>query len=427
MKKWLMIVCAGLLAVLSACSSGSADNTNAEGKVELDFWTFWGSETRRPMIEKLIEDFNNSQDEIVVKHTYVPWGDIWTKNLAAIAAGDPPDVIVNDIRTVKIRASNNQVEDLSEWVDDDLKDSFYPHLWDAVTYNDKAYALPFTTDTRMLFYNKDAFREAGLDPDKPPRTWEELKEYSDKLTVKNDDGGYEQVGYYPNWGNFTTHDWMINADNGKGLMEGGKPTINTPAKKEAIQWMYDWKQELGAEAVQNMKAEFGNEQQDPFISGKVAMWAEIGTFYKQLQEFGGDLDYGVATMPAYNENTEPWSTGGGFVMEIPKGAKNPEASMKFIKYLTDVEAQTYWGENNFDNIANKKATEQITENLDGKGEEIFHKSMESLEHTYLSITPPEYPEYENLVNPLIDDALNGKISVEEALDQAQKDVENSKQ
>src|SRR5690625_3225333 len=65
----------------------SDSNASVEDKVVLDFWTFWGSEVRKPIVEKIISDFNESQDEIEVKHTYFPFGDIWTKSLASITAG----------------------------------------------------------------------------------------------------------------------------------------------------------------------------------------------------------------------------------------------------------------------------------------------------------------------------------------------------
>ncbi|CAM4481960.1 hypothetical protein PATA110616_21235 [Paenibacillus tarimensis] len=146
----VLLVAASL--VLSACGGrfgeGSDSSSTAEAgtrpntagseaveKVELDFWTFWGSETLRPIIEKIIEDFNQSQDRIVVKHTYLPWGDILTKNLAAIAAGNPPDVIVNDIATVAQRAENKQAADLSSYIEQEpVEDRFFPELWRAVVH-----------------------------------------------------------------------------------------------------------------------------------------------------------------------------------------------------------------------------------------------------------------------------------------------------
>ncbi|WP_337017707.1 ABC transporter substrate-binding protein [Oceanobacillus massiliensis] len=423
-KKWTLYLCALLLIVMSACSN-EKQASEANGKIELDFWTFWGSETRRPIVEKMIDDFNNSQDEIVVKHTYVPWGDIWTKNLAAVAAGNPPDVIVNDIRSVALRADNNQVEDLSGLMSKGLEDKFVPKLWDTVEHEDKPYAVPFNTDTRLLFYNKDAFREAGLDPEQPPATWAELKEYAEKLNVKNGDN-YEQVGFYPGWGNYGPPSWMINADDNVDFIEDGEVKINTQAKQEALEWITDFKKELGEETVQNMSAEFGSEQQNPFINGKVAMWIEPGTFFTQLDQFADDMDYGAALIPSYTEETGNWSSGGGFVLEIPKGAKNPEASMEFIEYMTDVEAQTYWAENNFDNVANIEASEKALENLDGKAKEVYQKTLESMEQTSFSTVSLSYPDYESLLNPYIDEVMEGNMTAKEALEKAQKDVEASK-
>src|SRR5690606_14217660 len=154
------------------CAGFQTDNTtevDEEGKVVVDFWIFWGSEIRRPVIEKIVEDFNNSQEDIVVKHTFVPWGDIWTKELAAIAAGDPPDVVINDINATALRGEKNQAMNLSEFLsEEDISGQFYPELWEATLHEGDSYGIPFNTDTRVLFYNKDAFEEAGLDPEQPP-------------------------------------------------------------------------------------------------------------------------------------------------------------------------------------------------------------------------------------------------------------------
>lgn len=178
--------------MLAACGGGneeaSDNNTGTDGeKVSIEFWSFWGSGLRRDAIEEIIEDFNTSQDEIEVEYVYQPWGDIWTKSLASIAAGDPPDVIVQDINSVQQRAEAEQSTNIQEYIEQDgneMESTFYPHLWETVFYEDNAYALPFNTDTQVLFYNKDAFEEAGLDPETPPATWEELEEYARALDVK---------------------------------------------------------------------------------------------------------------------------------------------------------------------------------------------------------------------------------------------------
>ena len=131
-------------------------------------------------------------------HVNYPWGDVWTKALAATAAGNPPDVIIQDIRTVTHRAEAKQATDLTDLIakeGDGFTDQFYPQLMDAMMYEGHAYGLPYVTDTRILYYDKDAFAEAGLDPEAPPETWAQLVEYARKLDVKKDNGSYERLDF----------------------------------------------------------------------------------------------------------------------------------------------------------------------------------------------------------------------------------------
>ncbi|WP_223701381.1 ABC transporter substrate-binding protein [Sutcliffiella deserti] len=429
MKKLsFFITCMLIISMITGCSSSSNSAAEAEaqeGKVVLDFWTFWGSETRRPIIEKIITDYNESQDEVYVKHTFLPWGDIWTKNLVSIASGKPADVIVNDINSVAHRAENNQASELTDYVDDEFKEQFYPHLWDMVETDGKTFAVPFTTDTRVLFYNKKAFEEVGLDPDSPPATWEELEEYAKKLDVKEGDR-YERIGFYPLWGGMGADSWMINADDGQGLIEDGEVFINTENKAKGLQWVLDWRNHYGSKNVDAFSAEFGSEQANPFISGKVAMWVDVGTFYTQIRDYGQDMEIGVAPIPAAEESTGNWSAGGGFVVEVPEGSDNPEEAMDFIKYLTGPEAQKYWAEKNYDNVANIEGSEAALEELDGQEKEVYGFMIENLEYTQLFPVPVDYPDYLDQVNPVIDQVLLGEVEPEDGLEKAEESVEKIK-
>jgi len=415
-----------LATILTGCS-GKDVSASSKGKVVVDFWTFWGSETRRPVIDKIVNDFNNSQDKIIVKHTFIPWGDIWTKNLAAVAAGNPADVVINDINSVSQRAENNQVEDLSAYIKaNTFKEQFYTNLWDTVLYKGKPYAVPFTTDTRLLFYNKDAFKDAGLDPNKPPTTWKELEKVAQKLDKKQGEK-YTRIGYYPLFGGFGAPSWLKNADDGMGFVEDGKLKIDTPKKVKALKWLVDWQNRYGDKTIQTYEAEFSNGQTNPFIAGKVALYTDVGTFYTQIRDSGTKMNFGVTTMPAFDEKSKPWSDGGGFVAEVPKGAKHPKEAMQFIKYLTGEKAQKYWAEKNYDNVANKKAAETVMQGLTGDAKVVYQEAVKSLQYTTLSPVPIHYPDYQNRINPFIDRAMKGKMSPDEALEKAEKDVEKMKQ
>jgi multiple sugar transport system substrate-binding protein len=152
-------------------------------RVTLQFWAHWLSQQRRPTVDKIISTWNARNLNIQVEYTGVPFDQIINKTLAAVAAGNPPDVGVIDIRTTRFRAAKNQILSLSDLGVDKIKDLYFPNLWVTGTYQGKQYALPFVIDTRMLFY-KAAFKEAGLDPNRPPSTWEDLWNYANKLDKK---------------------------------------------------------------------------------------------------------------------------------------------------------------------------------------------------------------------------------------------------
>jgi len=416
--------------ILVACGSNQQAATGDEnGEVTLEFWSFWGSGPRRETIEAIIDDFNASQDGITVEHVYQPWGDIWTKSLAAVTAGNPPDIVVQDINTVRQRADAEQATNIQEYLDQDeeaIESRFYPQLWDTVIHEGETYGLPFNTDTHVLFYNKDLFEEAGLDPEAPPTTWAELEEYARALDIP-DGNNWEQFGFYPLWD--TGIDiWGLNADGGRSWFdEDGNVSINTPEKVAALEWILEWQDYYGRENINTHEAEFGSGVTDPFISELVAMQGKNINYYTELRENApDDFNFGVAPLPEYEEGSGNWSWGGGFVLEIPEGAAHPEASYEFMKYATSTEVQERFGLNSFDIMANQEANENLVDHpdLDEEGQMIYELAHSNLENTVITPVPLTAPDYLPLVNGQLDEALLGNKTPEEALNAAQESVEN---
>ncbi|WP_313468001.1 extracellular solute-binding protein, partial [Carnobacterium sp.] len=284
---------------------------SGDGPVELEFWSFWGSGPRNEAVEKIISDFNEKQDDIVVKHVFQPWGDIWTKSLASVAAGNPPDVIIQDINSVRQRADANQAIDLQEYIDkedEDIKGRFYPQLLDAATFEDDVYGLPFNTDTQVLFYNKDLFEKAGLDPETPPATWADLEKDAAALEEKDGDK-WKTIGFYPLWS--TGPDvWALNADNGVSWFDDkDNVKINTPDKVDSLQWILDWQKHIGKSTVDSYEAEFGAGIADPFVSELVAMRGQNINYLVELNELDHDINFGVALLPEKTEGSGHYSWG----------------------------------------------------------------------------------------------------------------------
>lgn len=407
-------------------TADSSGNESADGKTTLDFWSFWGSGARQEVIEEIIDDFNASQDKIEVKYSYQPWGDIWTKSLSSITAGNPPDVIVQDINSVAQRAEAQQATNLSEYIEEGFSDEFYPQLWDTVEYEGDAYAVPFNTDTQVIFYNKTLFKEAGISEEQLPQTWEELETVARKLDVKNGDD-FERISFYPLW-NLGADVWALNADDGVSWFDKDENVkIDTDNKVEALEWILDWQEYYGQDTINRLEAEFGSGVADPFISGLVAMRAQNINYYSSLAENApDDFEFGVIQIPEKESGSGHWSWGGGFVLEVPYGAKDPEASYEFIKYLSTPEVQEKFGEKSFDIMANRTANENLVnnDNLDENGQMIYQMADENFANTVITPVPLTAPDFSSLVNEQIDQIMLGSKTPAEGLADAQKAVED---
>jgi len=420
----LVLLVSGLAAGVLYMQDKANSDQNQDGRKVVEFWSFWGSETRRPIIEKMIDDYNASQNEVRVKHTFIPFGDIWTKELAAVASKNKnaiPDVVVGDINAIQLRAKKQQIEPLNPLLDvKKLKSTTHQEAWKAVTTEDTLYAAPFTLDTRILFYNKKMLRAAGFMT--PPKTWSDLEKMNEKIT-KTSGSSFEQVGFHPLFG-VGADVWLINTD-GRNYLDNGKVTINTPEDQAALEWINRFNQKMGRKKIDVFKAEFGEQQANPFLSQKVAMYADVPTFYTQIRDYAPSLDFGVVPLPERKKGSGHYSWSGGFALEIPKGAKHPKEAAKFIAYMTSKEAQMYWAEKNYDQVANTVAAHAVVNRLEGDAQDVYQVAETAMKTTLLTPTPVEVPDLVNLVNPEIEKAVLGKSSPKQALQNAQEKVEQS--
>lgn len=329
--------------------------TNPDISGDLQFWHFWGSPLRRSAIQRVIAQFNQEYPNIKVTETAVPFSDIWNKNLAAVAAGSGmPNVIVEDRPSLPQRAENNVESSLGELATRDgiTGDAFWPFTWKEATVDGVPYGLPYETDIRVIYYNKAAFTEAGLDPATPPKNWDDLWAFSDKLD-KKDGNRLERIGFFPSFGNVGIDQWAWN--NGGAWQDADfNPNFTLPANVEALEWMKTWADRYGFDNIQALQSTFGSGTQDGFMSGKVAMIVDIQGYTSQLNFFNPrftlpdsdeNLGYGVAPItPAPGQ--QPASLSGGFALSIPQGSDQTDASWEFIKYLTFV-GQASWARDTY--------------------------------------------------------------------------------
>lgn len=389
--------------------------------IELEFWSWWSSEARKPYVEEMVEGFNQSQSKYHVTYVDIPWSDIFTKNIAQIAAGNPCDIIANSLEEVRFRAGQGQVEPLDAYMEDDVKNSFYEQYLEACTADDgQIYALPLSVDTRAIYYNKAHFEEAGINAE-DIQTWDDLVEAARKLDIKNGDK-WDRVGFIPTLGNGGLDTWVINANGGQGWFdpETGEATVNTDTNKEAFAWVREQIEYYGQSTYDELSAVFQSGMQDPFASGMLSMLLQTSAYTSALAQNAPDLDYGVIKLPEFKEGTGHVANGGGFVLEIPKGAKCPEGSYEFIKYVLSRDTQDYLSVH----IGDFSARNDFDDTTEFFSNPITADLAECLEETATVIVPDELKGYSDVINPIIGEGTLGLKSTDAALDDAQKALED---
>ena len=146
--------------------AGTGPKLNKDVSGDIEMWHFWSSPVRRNAIRRVINICKAELPNINVTEVAKPFGDIWTANTAAVAAGSGmPDVIVADRPKLPQDAANNIYTDLQEMATRDgiTGEEFWPFTWEQTLYQGDTYGLPYETDVRVMFYNKNAFKDAGLE------------------------------------------------------------------------------------------------------------------------------------------------------------------------------------------------------------------------------------------------------------------------
>ena len=279
-----------------------------------------------------------------------------TRFLISVAGGMPPDVIFFDRFAITEWAFRGAFTALDDYIRRDLAandpivprvENFYPSCWNEGMYDRKVYGIANSVDNRALYYNKDLLKRAGLVDEKgeakPPRDWDELREYARKLTERDEQGRLKVVGFAPMYGNSWLY--MFGWLNGGEFMtpDGRTCTLNDPRIAEALQYVVDVYDDAGGyDKVSGFQAGFQGGELDPFIQGKIAMKIDGFWVLGGIAAYGRDLNFGVAPspMPARElaAGKKPVSWSGGWAYAIPTTARHKDAAWEFIKYITSERA-----------------------------------------------------------------------------------------
>jgi multiple sugar transport system substrate-binding protein len=334
----LLIIASMLLA---ACGGAAPTEQAAKEPEVLRVWIQWGDNPQQ--IQTLFDKYT-AKTGIKVEVTAPLEED---KILPALTGSEPPDVLVlsgGDL--VKSYAKEGLLTELSDPIKTggiDMND-FFPAPLKQCKDGDKILCLPWGTDMYALFWNKDMFEAAGLDPEVPPKTMEELAQFAEKLTKTDADGNLTQVGFLPDQG-WDHSDLYARMFGGFWFSEDGQHvTANSQAMIDQLTWQQQFYQKYGGDKVLALSSGWADQYMSgdyPFYTGKMAMYVdgEWMTGPNFISAFKPEASYGVAPFPPPADHPERANTAvvQGTVAVIPAGAKNKDASAKLLAWMMSPE------------------------------------------------------------------------------------------
>lgn len=356
------VLSAGAL-LLTGCanpSTGSATDDPTK-PVTLKFWHGWSEKPEVKAIDDSIARFEELHPNIKVKTT----GNVTdaTLNQALRAGGDDAPDVASSFTTNNVGqyCSSGMWADLDPFMKKtglDKNKVFPKTLLDYTSYDGDQCALPLLADAYGMYYNKDAFREAGIS--RPPRTMSELKRDAVKLTKRTKNGGYERVGFMPNFRLYQNSPDRLFAQWGPTYFDkDGKARLaQGSAAKDFFATTRDLMRSQGGYGpLEKFRTTFGDEMssQNAFLTGKLAMHMDgewRGLFMK-----GAKFRWGTAPLPVPDDKPETYGRGylTGTVIGIGHSSKHQNAAWELVKFLTADTDQVVSFANAIHNVPSTKA------------------------------------------------------------------------
>lgn len=298
------------------------------------------------IIERLAADFEKANPDIKLKPVYTgSYAQTIAKALAAVKAGEPPQAAIMLSADMYTLIDADAIVPWDHFIKDEADRAWITGFFPAFMLNSRTngttWSIPFQRSTIVLYWNKEAFKEAGLDPSRPPATWAEQVDFARRLTKRALGGRVTQWGIqvpstgYPYWlfqGFTTQNDVLLVNDTGTHTY------FDTPASIEALQYWVDLAQRHGV--MESGIIEWATTPRD-FLERRTAMmWTTTGnlTNVKNNARFA----FGVAMLPAGRKRGSP-TGGGNFYMFRKTTPAQQAAVVKLVRWMTSAERAAQWG------------------------------------------------------------------------------------
>lgn len=416
-KKLATLLLAGTVLVsTTACGGGETSGKQKDTGNKVLRVLNWGNTEEEKIANEAIARFNENNPDVEVKQTCVPvtsWSDFIQKWITMSTSGEAPDVINIGLEAVQMAVSNDLLMPLDEIVSEDqdlskVKEEYAPVLLDGFSVDDNLYGLPNGTQTMVMYYNKTMFDEAGLEYPKDGWTWDEFYEDAKKLTKS--DGSVYGFGLSSSYFQLTPW-WSTN--NTALVDENQNPALNSKKMVESVEFL----DKLVKEKV--TPDPISSDVYTMFSSKQLAMVGAGRWVLNTWQDAGlTNADFDCVQWPV---NEKEGSVFGGAAWCISKNTENKELSIELLKSLISEETLK----------AVAAGGQQVppTESL-ATDTEIMGTTPDNIEGIWKAVTvaspvaaPTYFGDLEQTTLRCMEEVFSGGKDVQQALDDAQKEVE----
>jgi sn-glycerol 3-phosphate transport system substrate-binding protein len=440
MRRLALAVAAALFA--AACGGGATvqqasplDNATPPSKpVEVTFWHGFAAGANQDATNALVQKFNDAhKGDIHVTATYQgTYDDTLAKLKAAIQANQPgtlPSLSqIYDIGT-RFMIDSKAIQPMQAFIDHDKFSTadLEPNILGYYSIGGKLYSMPWNISTPLLYYNKDAFREAGLDPEKPPQTLDQIRAAAEKLTKKDGSGNITQYGF-----GAAIYGWFLEqltakadlqfCNNGNGRdKNASKVLFNQPEDVKIVDW---WTRMVGDGVALNTGRNT-TDAQNAFKAGRFAMNLESTGALRGYQS-SVKFQLGAGFFPRSTANAGVGGAiPGGASLWIMNGKPSYEqkAAWEFVKFLEQPDNMAYWHTHTGYFPVDKKALNDPADQAWVQQYPLFRAAIDQLHATKLDKATQGcllgvMPQTRQAAEVGIENAILKKASPQKAMDDA---------
>lgn len=410
-----IIVPALALATLVALTGCASDQGGAgDGPVEVEVWHYWDG-ANADAFDSMVDEFNASHDDAIVIVSNVPNAEFLTKVRASATSNTLPDIAIGDLVWVPQIAQMGSLADLSGELSGEVLADINPALTGFGTIDGKQVSVPVSANNLGYMYNKTLFTEAGLDPEVPPTTWEEVMETGKAILDATGKPGYDLFTQAGDNGEALTWNFQVNLwqAGGEFLTEDNSAAaFNTDEGRKALQFWVDLIESGVSPYARWGEFEKGLGGSAQEGSWMVGIWAPDPPF-----------DFGAAKVPYPTDGTPATNLGGEQAMVFSNDDASTKGAAQFLEWFLAPEQVTSWSQTTgMLPVLNSVATGSEYLDWVDSTEPRLRPFVEQMADARARPNTPLYPKISFAFAKEIEKAFAGEVSVDEALASAEAAV-----